>query len=156
MSEEAPPSEAVPPGQPAPPAPPFAMKVILQGYKLYRLLLLVTYGFFITIGIWANVAKGLPDQSGAMGAVIAGIGVVFGGAVLYSFRIPRVSWAWSYHASVICLGIPLCMPTPFALAVGWTWLHPGVRAYYGILPEPEFEPEPEQSEPEQSEQPGLD
>lgn len=127
------------PQGPPPPAPPFAMEIILQGYKLYRLLLLVSYGFFVLIGVWANVAKGLPDQSGPMGAVIAGIGILFGGAALYSFRIPRVRWAWSYHAAMLCLGIPLCMTTPFALAVGWTWLHPGVRAYYGILPEPELD-----------------
>ena len=40
-----------------------------------------------------------------MGAVIAGIGIVFGLTALYSFRVPRVRWAWSYHAAMLCLGI---------------------------------------------------
>ncbi|MBL4844753.1 MAG: hypothetical protein JKY65_04435 [Planctomycetes bacterium] len=138
-----------PPAEP-PPAPPFSMEVILQGYKVYRLLLLLSYVAFVGLGAWAALAPGLPDQSGPMGAVIGGIGLVFGAATLYSFFTPRTRWAWSYHAAMLMLGVPLCMTTPFALVVGWTWLHPGVRAYYGILPEPEEPEEPEEPAAEEA------
>lgn len=112
--------------------PAFPIERVLQGYGFFRGLLLVVYGGFLALGFWTQTNPELPAQAGPMGLVIAGMGALFGAGVVASFFAPRAPWAWSVHGAVIALGIPLCVTTPFALAMGWVWLHPAVKLHFGV------------------------
>jgi hypothetical protein len=108
------------------------MARVLQGYTIYRVLLLLCYAGFVAVGLWAQRAPDLPSQAAPMGLAIVVIGLLFAAAAGGSFFAPRKPWAWSLHMALICLGVPLCVTTPFALVMGWTWLHPGVKSYFHI------------------------
>ncbi|MGE0707682.1 MAG: hypothetical protein AB7N76_08450 [Planctomycetota bacterium] len=115
------------------PAPPFPMERLLQGYTIYRGLLLACYAGFVALGVWAaRGPQGLPPQAESMGLAIVALGLGGAALALGSFLAPRRPWAWSLHMALICLGVPLCVTTPFALVMGWTWLHPGVKAHFGV------------------------
>ena len=126
------------------PAPPYAIEQILGFLRIYRAMLLLAYLGFLGLGLWAALAPGLPEASGPMGWVIAAIGLGFGSLTAYGFTTPRSPWGWKVQAALLCVGIPICVTAPFALVIGWTWLHPGVRAAFGIMPDV---PEPEEATP---------
>lgn len=105
---------------------------VLQGYRLYRITLLLAYAMFIGLGSFAFFSELAPERGGPrMGITVALIGVVMAGLVLASFRIPRRPWAWNAHMVLICLGVPLIVTTPFALTLGYQWLDPTIKTYFG-------------------------
>jgi len=89
------------------------------------------YTMFVAIGLWAWLVAS--DRGGGpVGGLLIGIGALFGAGVVASFFAPVRPWAWSLHATVICLGVPLIATAPFAVLIGLAWLKPEVKEFFGI------------------------
>lgn len=81
-----------------------------------------------------QLAESDPDTPAAFwiiyAAVIAVMGVVFSGAFVATFFLPRAHWAWIYHLILIALGMTSCCCLPVCIPLLIFWIRPETRAWF--------------------------
>jgi hypothetical protein len=106
-------------------------------FIVYCCLVALVGAFYVLIGVIAIVSPSTDPNVSRESSLIGGlffvifyglIGAVFGAAPF----LPKQPWVWIYDLVLICLSLPVCCCTPFAIPLLIFWLKPETKAFFNM------------------------